>query len=588
MNIDERLNHEIEDFLKVIAEIDDLCLVSANFGVGTQNKVKVKIKNSKNIEKWKYFCKQCEEQLQSYRIAIKKAFPYMVFLFPREPELLMQSLYEMNSFTGRKYYKIEEPHQDALTIIAKITNLCNIDCQYCYDRPFRECLGHNGIIKIDRIKRLLDLAAKYSKRVSIVWHGGEPTLAGVDFYKELSEYMVKEHPYTTWDQSLQTNGTLLDEEWFELSELYKINFGSSYNATSEDLRQTREDNSLGKEGQTIYNVLDNIKKGGHLGIGVIDVLTKKNHKDVIEIYEFYKREGVSAVFNEILNAGEAEKHDFLFITPEETREYLHTTTEYFKYWMRDKSKECFDDRYASMSIRMLMAGSATACSFAGNCVGYWLCINSNGDLYPCDRALPEKYRFGNVSEFDSLEEVYKGEAFLNYKKERETKKEKCLSCFLHKYCHGACPMEDIDENLTAAVKNPMACKIRLCNIYAAYKAMSEISIDECNSHMKKFLIAKGAILPSEIPALLEKLGIEEKFGKLDFSEKNASFGNKEFKIFSLFNSTYQEDMMDAAWHMRENEYLEKEADEILDDRLERMYIYLKDRATDIIKTFSKR
>ena len=94
----------------------------------------------------------------------------------------------------------------------------------------------------------------------------------------------------------------------KLAKKYNIGIGSSYNATNEDLRHTTEDNILGSKKHNIHNTLDNVKKArdSKLPIGVIDVITKENFRNLIDVYEFYKKEGINSCFNEVHNAGEAD------------------------------------------------------------------------------------------------------------------------------------------------------------------------------------------------------------------------------------------------------------------------------------------
>ena len=531
----------MREIIKKLNDIEGVVVKEANVGFGSANKISIEIEKESDYIKWSYFLEKLKEEKPF--IQIKKAWPQLTFIFPNKTVDLNQELKRFEGMLDKKYYLIEKPLEKSVTVIAKITNCCNIDCQYCYDRPFREKLGHNGIIDIEKIDHLFDMASKYAEEITVVWHGGEPTLAGTKFFRKICEEVIPKYPYAKFDLDLQTNGTLLNEEWFELSKEFGIGIGSSYNATQEDLRETRKTNELGKEGHTIYNVLDNVKKANEfgLGVGVIDVMTKENHERMKDIYEFYKKEGITSAFNEIHNAGEAEKHDFLFITKEDQESYDKVATEYFTYWVNDQSEERYIDRYASEYIQVLLTGRGTVCHNSGNCIGQWLGINSNGDLYPCDRALPDKYRIGNVMQFNDLSEVFESKKYRTFADEREKKKKKCQKCNLFHYCKGNCPMVDIDEHGSAAKSNVYTCQMNRLNYMCAYKALLNTDIDKCNKEVRNFLIDNCLFLPQEIPALLERLGIADKFQDYDFSEKTANVNSKEFKLFTAINSPKEEE-----------------------------------------------
>lgn len=529
---------DAKNLMNQINEIDGVILTGVNFGMGIENRIKMKITNEEDYSKWMYFIKRLKQSKCDVKIHID--LPNMTFLFPQFRGDMERAVSDFQDVLARKFYLIEEPIEEHMTIIAKVTNLCNIDCQYCYDKPFRKRLGHNKIIKAERLERAIRLAAEYAKKVTILWHGGEPTLAGCDYYRNIYENVIPKYPYADFEIGIQTNGTMLNQDWWDLAKEYNMDIGSSYNATQTDLRHTTDDNELGDEKHTIHNTLENIKntQKANVPIGIIDVMTKENHGRIKEIYEFYKKEGIHACFNEIHNSGEAEKHDFLFIG-DAHKVYEETTTDYFTYWVNDQSPECYMDRYASEHIAILLANASTVCHNGGRCVRFWIGLNSNGDIYPCDRALADdKYRIGNVQEFDSMLDIYDSPKYLNYQNERHTKlTEVCAKCNVFEYCHGGCPMEDIDESNSAAVPNTYACLMKKTNLMCAYKALLNTTIDTCNRHVRQFIIDNCLFLPKEIPVLIEKLGLTESIGELDFSEKTANLNSKEFQIFRAFNPT---------------------------------------------------
>ena len=64
-------------------------------------------------------------------------------------------------------------------LLVKPTHGCNLDCQYCYDKPFRTKFG-NKVMSFEIVRHILDLATKHAKNISWIWHGGEPTIVGIE------------------------------------------------------------------------------------------------------------------------------------------------------------------------------------------------------------------------------------------------------------------------------------------------------------------------------------------------------------------------------------------------------------------------
>ena len=317
----------------------------------------------------------------------------------------------------------------------------------------------------------------------------------------------------------------------------------------------------------------------NVSIGVIDVLTKENHHKVIDIYEFYKKIGVNACFNEIHKAGEATQHDLLFETREEIEMYEKNTAAYFAYWINDQDERHFADRYASHYIQLLMIGDGGVCNYSGRCIYHWVGLNSNGDLYPCDRPLGPKYRIGNIIEFDSFMDVFSTPAYQRYAVERSTKiKESCSQCVVFPYCKGGCPMKDIDENRTAAKPNGYACRITKANLLSAYRALHMTDIETCNASMRTFLITNCLFLPKEIPVLLEKLGITGRFPNLHYDADTASFSSTEFEVFQAINSPNSEDQLCLDLDYDERSLGSYHGPRMEDNRFERAIELLKEKA----------
>ena len=86
------------------------------------------------------------------------------------------------------------------------------------------------------------MTTRHARAVDWIFHGGEPSLVGLDYYRKIFSDIIPKYPYAEFDFAMQTNGTLLNKEWFEFAKEVGLNIGSSYSAKSEEHRETKEDN----------------------------------------------------------------------------------------------------------------------------------------------------------------------------------------------------------------------------------------------------------------------------------------------------------------------------------------------------------
>ena len=117
------------NIIEKIRDIENAVLREINMGMGLENRIKIEILHKDDYLKWDYFCKRLREECKM--IKIQKRLPFLTFVFPLQETPLKEAAEKFEEALDRKYFLIEEPPEMNMTIIAKVTNLCNIDCQYC-------------------------------------------------------------------------------------------------------------------------------------------------------------------------------------------------------------------------------------------------------------------------------------------------------------------------------------------------------------------------------------------------------------------------------------------------------------------------
>ena len=132
-------------------------------------------------------------------------------------------------------YEIKEAMKHKpYTMIVKATHDCNLNCAYCFDRPLRKKYG-KMVMNMDTLKRMVENMNRDERQCAVfTWHGGEPLMCGIEWYDKAMDYIYKNLDLIP-NFSMQTNGTLLTEEFVALLSAYKVGLGVSYDFESKEL-----------------------------------------------------------------------------------------------------------------------------------------------------------------------------------------------------------------------------------------------------------------------------------------------------------------------------------------------------------------
>lgn len=318
-----------------------------------------------------------------------------------------------------------------------VSEACNLACDYCY---YSRCKGRPK--RIDRIDdAVLDKFIKEymeMKRgvVPFAWQGGEPLLAGLDFFKKVVFYQAKHAPpNTTISNSIQTNGTLIKKEWADFFKTYNFLVGVSIDGPKE-INDARRVTGSGKGSfDAIMNGIDHLKEA-NVDFNILTVLHENNIHKAKELMDFYKEENFTHIqFIPCMDflAQEIDQPGEFLITPKEYGDFL---CDVFDIW--------YNDGQPNMSIRFfddLLANHLN--QNPGSCVFSEMCpktiiLEHNGDAYPCDFYIHEDYLLGNVGT-DSLESIVNHERMEKFLEKKPDLSDACKSCEFLDFCYGGCP-----------------------------------------------------------------------------------------------------------------------------------------------------
>lgn len=329
-----------------------------------------------------------------------------------------------------------------ISVVIKTTNACNLKCKYCYDANNTKRID----ITLKNVERLFKLLSTEYSVINIIWHGGEPILMGRDFYSSILDLQQKYSDNSSFVNKMQTNGTLIDNEWAKFLVKNKFRVGISYDGGAATTGREKQSESL--DGRN--NI---IKNGGHCG--VVSVVNSQNINNLTTIYEDYKKLKMNAQFNFIFPYGRTlENGNEYLIVSEET--YINNMNSFFDYWLEDKECNIRIDPF--ISYIQLLQGINTKC-VTGGCLYKFICMDNKGDIYPCGRIIMPQYYLGNINFLNSIKEIFYTDQFSNLLQSTINRRNKCSqTCAYYRYCRGGCNSDAIMYG-DIELNNHFACSV---------------------------------------------------------------------------------------------------------------------------------
>jgi uncharacterized protein len=335
-------------------------------------------------------------------------------------------------------------------VLAKPTGaVCNLACAYCFFLDKEQLYPGSRFRMSDEvletyIRQLIE--AHSTPQVTVAWQGGEPTLMGVDFYRSAIELQNKyRKPGMTFENTMQTNGTLLDDEWCQFFKENDFLIGISIDGPGELHDTYRVD----KKGRPTF---DRVMKG--LGLlqkheveyNVLVTVNSTNSDHPLEVYRFLRDE-VGTSWIQFIPVVERIGEDGLrlyqqgtsvserSVLPEQFGDFLSAT---FDEWVSHDVGKIFVQTFEATLRNWMGLPSSGMCVFEETC-GLGLALEHNGDLYSCDHFVEPGYLLGNIQE-TPIEELVAGEKQGKFGQDKlETLPCYCRHCDVLFACHGECP-----------------------------------------------------------------------------------------------------------------------------------------------------
>ena len=326
-------------------------------------------------------------------------------------------------------------------LVKPASSLCNLRCRYCFyaDEAQKRQQASMGLMREETAALLIEEAYRAVDphgAVSFAFQGGEPTVAGLAFFRSFTALAKARRPKgAALSFSIQTNGMLLDEDWarFLKEEGYLV--GVSLDGFA-DLHNA---NRVDAEGKGSWNRALRgaalLQKAG-VPVNALCVVTAQCARSPVKAYQTLKKLGFDYIqFIACLDPiGQARGGCPWSLTPEGYGKFL---CQLFDLWFRDwesgryHSIRLFDDY-----IHLLLGEGGGTCATCGNCGAYFV-VEADGSVYPCDFFVLDEWRLGRLGE-QSLTEMAESETAKRFLAWGQEKPAACADCPYRSLCNGGC------------------------------------------------------------------------------------------------------------------------------------------------------
>lgn len=268
----------------------------------------------------------------------------------------------------------------------------------------------------------------------IIWHGGEPLLRGIDFYKQVVEITFKHSDNKrNFSHCLQTNGTLINEGWAKFFKENNFKVGLSIDGPLESHNFYRKDKN---DKIILKKIKDNvlILQEHSVSFGQVVVVHSGNVDCPQEIFDFSKKLGVTKI--QISPCFEIEENKALpfSIHPEQFGIFI---CKLYDIWLKEDNPK-ISIGYIDDIVESFLGYDCFNCLLSDRCNNF-LVIDWDGNVKPCEELFGNKIIFGNINE-KSIEEITASSLYSNfYSRISQRRKDVCGNCGWFEICKGGCP-----------------------------------------------------------------------------------------------------------------------------------------------------
>ena len=330
---------------------------------------------------------------------------------------------------------------------------CNLACKYCYylEKNKLYPTAQRHLMSDEMLEQFTReyIEAQTMNQVLFTWHGGEPLLRSIDFYCKALSLQQKYAGGRRIDNVIQTNGTLLTDEWCEFFAQNHWLVGISIDGPQPDHDHYRLTAAGKPSWKKVMQGIKLLKKHG-VEWNAMAVVNAYNANHPLEFYRFFKENGCQFLqFTPIVErltrhedgrtlASLADKNEIPLseasVAPEQWGYFLCAI---FDEWVRKDVGKIFVEIF-DCTLANWMGISPGICAYSKEC-GHAGVMEHNGDVYSCDHFVFPEYKLGNIRDYSLIDMLY-GEQQQEFSRLKHSSlPRQCKECDMEFACHGECP-----------------------------------------------------------------------------------------------------------------------------------------------------
>ena len=337
---------------------------------------------------------------------------------------------------------------------------CNLACKYCYYLEKNNLYqnSHRHLMSDEMLEQFTReyIEAQTMPQVLFTWHGGEPLMRSIDFYKKALALQKKYAHGKQIDNVIQTNGTLLTDEWCEFFAKNHWLVGISIDGPQEYHDHYRVTPAGKPSWKKVMQGIQLLKKH-RVEWNAMAVVNAYNAEHPLEFYHFFRDNGCQYLqFTPIVErltehedgrtlASLADDREIPLtdasVTPQQWGNFLCTI---FDDWVRHDVGKTFVEIF-DCTLANWMGVLPGICAYSKEC-GHAGVMEHNGDVYSCDHFVFPEYKLGNIRDQSLIDMLYgeKQQAFSRLK--HTSLPRQCKECDMEFACHGECPKNRFEKD----------------------------------------------------------------------------------------------------------------------------------------------
>ncbi|MEZ9626816.1 anaerobic sulfatase maturase [Aliivibrio fischeri] len=322
---------------------------------------------------------------------------------------------------------------------------CNLDCHYCYylknEDKSKPGMDTKTLDKL--VSNHIQSQPPQIPVIDFIWHGGEPMMKGLAFYQTAIELQQAHQSTTPIQNTIQTNGTLINERWAAFFAQHHFMVGISIDGPQLINDIARIDKSGHSSFERTIRGMRHLKDH-HVEFNTLTVINNKSYKHGKAIYRFLKENGSTYLqFQPCIDHEMDRRFDYDWtLSGKQWGQFL---CDIFDEWAANDIGKTYVQFFENC-LMILMGNQSQMCHHAETC-GQQLMIESNGDVFSCDHYAYNNYRIGNINDNNAslAQMVNSPEQMLFGQNKHDSLNQKCFRCDFKPLCNGGCPKNRVDK-----------------------------------------------------------------------------------------------------------------------------------------------